>query len=97
MANICDNTFHACGSSENLQVIKDFLEEKLSFVDIDWYDVEEMDACFESKWTFPEEIMQELYEKIPDKDDIYMRCLSVEYGFMYHALWECDEDGWKEV
>lgn len=97
MANICDNTFHAYSEvAENLKTIKDFLEGALS-ADVDWYDLEELDAYFDSKWTFPEEIMQELHEKIPDKEHIYMRCLSVEYGCMYHALWECDEDGWKEV
>ena len=41
--------------------------------------------------------MRKLYESIPNKEDIYMRCLSVEYGCMYHALWECDENGWREV
>lgn len=40
---------------------------------------------------------QELYDKIPDKEDIYMRCLSVEYGCLYHVLWVCDNNGWKEV
>ena len=27
-------------------------------------------------------------------DDIYMRCLSVEYGSLYHALWVCNKDRW---
>lgn len=96
MSNICDNTFWAQGSKENLQVINDFFENWTN-ANIDWYDAEEIDVYFESKWVFPEKIMQELYEKIPDKSNIYMRCLSVEYGCMYHALWECGEDGWKEV
>lgn len=56
-----------------------------------------LDIHFESKWTFPEKEMQELYEAIPDKSDIYMRCLSVEYGCMYHALWYCEKDGWHEA
>lgn len=95
MANVCDNTFWAQGSKENLQVIYDFFEDWTA--DVDWYDAEEMDVYFESKWTFPESKMKELYEKLPDKENIYMRCLSVEYGCMYHALWECDETGWHEA
>ena len=41
--------------------------------------------------------MNELFNSIPNKEDIYMRCLSVEYGCLYHALWTCDEHGWREV
>ena len=42
--------------------------------------------------------MNRLYEGIPNKEDIYMRCLSVEYGCLYHALWICEnEEGWDEV
>ena len=40
--------------------------------------------------------MNDLYNKITDKKELWMRCLSVEYGNMYHALYGCDEDGWKE-
>ena len=52
---------------------------------------------FEPKWTFPETKMNKLYKKLPNKDDIDMRCLSVEYGCLYHALWVCDKDGWRET
>lgn len=96
MANPCDNIFYAYTEDEdNAEVIINFFEN--------WWgasigdDGASIDVYFESKWTFPEEQMQELFEAIPNKDDIYMRCLSVEYGCMYHALWECDIDGWKEV
>ena len=41
--------------------------------------------------------MEDLYPSIPNKEDIYIRCLSVEYGNLYHALWICDEDNWREV
>lgn len=95
MANICDNTFYAYTEDENnAKVIVDFLEEYFD-ADIDPYDCD-INAYFDSKWTFPEEKMEELFGLIPNKDDIYMRCLSVEYGCLYHALWVCDEDGWSE-
>lgn len=96
MANICDNTFYAHTEDEdNMNVIIEFFEN--------WWDAsverdgDSVDIYFESKWAFPEEQMQGLFEAIPNKEDIYMRCLSVEYGTLYHALWVCDEDGWQEV
>lgn len=96
MANICDNTFYAYSEDkENLKVIEDFFE--------DWRNAEVIRcdnsiACyFESKWIFPEDEMDKLYEKIPNKNDLYMRCLSVEYGYLYHALWVCDNNGWRET
>lgn len=96
MANPCDNTFYAYTEDEdNMNVIIEFFKN--------WWgasverDGESVDIYFESKWAFPEEQMWELFEKIPNKEDIYMRCLSVEYGELYHALWVCEEDGWQEV
>lgn len=93
MANICDNTFYAYSEDlSNLEVIEDFFK--------DWSNAciercgNDINCYFESKWTFPKEEMNRLYEKIPNKNDIYMRCLSVEYGCLYHALWICDANGW---
>lgn len=96
MANICDNTFYAYTEDKNnTEVITNFFENWWGAV-VEAYD-NAMDVYFESKWVFPEEDMKELFEAIPNKEDIYMRCLSVEYGDLYHALWVCEEDGWKEV
>lgn len=93
---MCDNTFYAYSEDPaNIEVIQDYFDK--------WHgadceaDGESIDVWFSSKWTFPEEAMNELFNSIPNKKDIYMRCLSVEFGLMYHALWECDEDGWREV
>lgn len=97
MSNICNNSFYAYSNNrENIETILDFFCK--TFYNFDCEDCDEfLNIEFDSKWTFPEEIMQELFESIPDKSDIYMRCLSVEYGCMYHALWYCDEDGWHET
>ena len=96
MANMCENSLYVTSDNpENIKTIEDFFS-KMPYADVDTFD-NDMSIYFESKWTFPEELMQELYDKIPDKEDIYMRCLSVEYGCLYHALWVCDKDGWKSV
>ena len=96
MSNICDNTFYAESQNrENIDVILDFFDKHFQYLSDDSGDT--IEIYFDSKWSFPESLMDDLYDLIPDKSDIYMRCLSVEYGCMYHALWYCDEDGWHEA
>lgn len=97
MANICNNLFYAYSEDKNnLNTIKEFFENWES-ADIEESD-ENIDILFDSKWTFPEENMEELFQLIPNKEDIYMRCLSYEFGNEYHALWACENDnGWISV
>lgn len=96
MANLCDNTFYAyTEDSANIEVIRNFFD-KWPGSDYE-EDDGQIDVYFSSKWDFPEKEMNDLFNSIPNKNDIYMRCLSVEYGMMYHALWECDEDGWRQT
>lgn len=97
MANICENTFYAYSEDpKNIEYVREFLRDNFE-ADIDWDD-DYVDAYFDSKWTFPEELMDDMYNNIPNKEDIYMRCLSVEYGCLYHALNIADSDGgWREV
>lgn len=95
MANICDNTFFAYSEDKkNISTINDFLTKELE-ANIEKSE-ETIDASFDSKWTFPEELMVQLYEKLPNKKDIFMRVLSVEYGCDYIAYWKCDEHGWYQ-
>lgn len=98
MANICDNTFFAYSEcEENLKHIYEFIGEHFDS-DLEYYDGTNVEGYFTSRWVFPEEHMKDMFESMPNKEDIYMRCLSVEYGCLYHALWVCDgEDGWSEV
>lgn len=97
MANICSNEFYAYSENkENIKYIKDFLIRHL-MADCDCDD-DHIDAYFDSRWTFPEELMDEMFEGLPDKDDIYMRCLSVEYGCDYVAYHKCeDNSGWTAI
>ena len=96
MANICTNTMYVESETrENLDAVITFFNNNLKYYDYE-DDGDSLDISFDSRWVFPEELMDELFEAIPNKSDIYMRCLSVEYGCMYHALWYCDKDGWHE-
>ena len=98
MANICNNDWYCSSENkENLRVVQEFIENEF-YGEISYEDSTSLEGYFESRWTFPEEKMQELYELIPDKEDIYIRVLSVELGCLYHALWVCEnEKGWIEV
>jgi hypothetical protein len=83
--------------SDNIKVIKDYFDKWDGSL-IENVDNESFEVYFDSKWVFPEEKMIELFKSIPNKEDIYMRCLSVEYGMYYHELWICDDEyGWKSV
>lgn len=97
MANICSNTLYAYSEDrDNLIAILDYFHNS----EFNYYNTEDngnvVEIEFDSNWNFPISAMEELYNFIPNKEDIYMRCLSVEYGCMYHALWACDEEGWTE-
>lgn len=97
MANLCDNTFYAYSEdSKNIESILNFFNGWDGVCHGDCTD-DTVELYFSSNWVFPEEEMNKLYQLIPNKEDIYMRCLSVKYGCMYHALWYCDEDGWSEA
>lgn len=94
MANICNNEFYAYSdNTENITYLENFFKDYGSCA----YDCDtcSIDVNFESRWTFPDLDMETLYEGIPDKTDIYMRCLSVEYGCDYVAYHKCEDDsGW---
>lgn len=96
MANICSNTLYAYSEdSENIKTINEFFD---NWPDADVEACEDcVDVYFESRWVFPEEEMKKLFDSIPNKDDIYMRCLSVEYGCDYVAYWKCSENGWYQA
>lgn len=97
MANICDNTFYAYSEdAKNIDYIDTFLTNNLQ-ANCDIYD-NCIDAYFDSRWTFPEELMNEMFEGLPNKDDIYMRCLSVEYGCDYVGYHKCEDNtGWYDA
>lgn len=96
MANICNNEFYAYSEDKNnIATICKFLKDTFGgYVECN---DDSIDACFESRWDFPEVEMDKLFEIIPNKEDIYMRCLSVEYGQDYIAYWKCEDvNGWYQ-
>lgn len=92
MANICENTLRVYSENpENIEYVKDFFE--------DWGDIEEVDnnnltIYFNSKWGFPIDEMNKLYLHLPNKDNIDMLCLSVEWGNKYCCFSSCTRTGW---
>lgn len=94
MANVCDNQLRVyTENEENQKYVIDFLKKNLH-AEIEG-DNTEIEAYFDSKWMFPTDLMEELYKGIPDKKDIDMTCLSVEWGCRYCEFHTCDEDGWN--
>ena len=94
MANTCENTMHFYTTSkENIEYTKEWFNKNLPQGDV-VADNDFVDVYFDSKWTFPEELMNKFYQDIPNKDDINIVVLSVEWGCYYCAFHTCDEDGW---
>lgn len=99
MANVCENIFYAYSETpENIKTIKEFFDNWHYDGDASYEgDNESCDVYFSSRWTFPETEMTKLHNKIPNKSDIYMRCLSYEFGELYHDLLVDEGNGWYSV
>lgn len=99
MANYAYNELYACMSERNIRHIVEFFEnEWQSEVECDYAgDSSTCSIYFESKWGFPEEDMIQLYKGLPDKDDIYIRCLSTCFEDDYVGYYKCDERGWYDA
>lgn len=96
MANICENQIRVCSTdSNNIDFIISFLEENFKGNDIVEINDNEIEGYFDSKWTFPEDLMEEMYDKLPNKDDIGITVLSIEWGCFYCEFHTCDSEGWK--
>lgn len=46
--------------------------------------------------TIDEKRRKVTHKRLASKDDLYARCLSVEYGMDYVAYWKCNEEGWYQ-
>lgn len=94
MANICSNELHVyTENKDNQEYIIKFMNDNFD-TDVEEISEDYLEIYFSSRWTFPEELMDKLYEGLPDKDNIDMTCLSVEWGCFYCQFHNCDKDGW---
>ena len=99
MANICTNKFYIYSSiAKNIPKIKENLEN-LFKEKLDGEIYYETDHCiegyFDSKWCFPDEIFDNFFDEFSDTD-LYMRCLSEEYGCDLVSMNIYVDGGWKE-
>lgn len=84
MSNICENTIVVYSENpENMKYIENFFKD---LGEVERVNDEKLEVFFDSKWRFPEEMMNKLYVNLPDKSSINMTCLSVEWG---QALYRC--------
>lgn len=94
MANICENTIRVFTEDEdNKSYICKFMKDNFR-CDLEDVDYNMLEGYFDSRWSFPEELMEEMYKGLPNKDDIDITCLSVEWGCFYCQFHTCDSDGW---
>ena len=97
MANICTNTFYIAWKSEEvgnkiinkLETLFDSkLEGELTYIDPLF-----IEGWFTSKWDFPMYIFEDFFNEF---EDVYMRCLSEEYGCGYVAMNIYIDDSWLD-
>lgn len=94
MANWCDNELRIYSENEeNINTVKKFLKDNF-LIDKLFEDVDILEISFNSKWYFPEDLMNDLINKLPDKNDINMVCLSVEWGNLYCEFHTYNEGKW---
>lgn len=93
MANVCENRMYVQSEDEqNLIAIREYFDNWKSAC-IDEIDSDSFEVYFDSRWDFPLADMQDMVKLIPNKDDIYIKCLSIEWGESYCEFNEYDGDG----
>ena len=83
MANICTNILYCRTEHESdLKKVEDFLEKHFEVYQQTFE--ESLEAEFESRWDYPEQLMNKLWESLEHKESIYIRilshCLEDEYA-----------------
>jgi hypothetical protein len=95
MANMCENKMYVESNDvSNIEYIIPYMKKKFR-ASIEVIDDFTFECYFESKWNFPERIMEEFVEGIPNKDDIYIRVLSVEECNYYCAFHVYEGEEWE--
>ena len=106
MANICENTLYACSeTAEDIELLSKFIEDNFSCstVEVNYHSYSDgtqeayLDAYFDSRWDFPQYKLEEITNKFKDKDAMYIRCLSVEYGNDYVSYNKFTDSEWIQL
>ncbi len=94
MANICNNELRVfTESTDNIEAITKFFNERYPHSHVDKVGDYNLTVYFESRWSFPEEDMEDLTKSLPD-DDITMDCLSVDWGTYYCVFYSYRDGEW---
>lgn len=95
MANICENEMHVYSENpNNIEYIKEYFDEWHS-AEIVEIDDDTLNIFFESRWDFPLTEMEKMVKGIPDKENIDLECLSVEWGNWYTCFHVYQGDEWR--
>lgn len=98
MANICNNEFYLTSNDfANIKYTKEWFENSGLDCYTEFIDDDCIEVNFSSKWTFPDELMQKFADGIPNKEDIYIRVMSIEYGCHYHEMMIYKGEEWLSV
>lgn len=96
MANLCENTLVINSNSQkNINYITDFIKTNFECNSLEYVNDNCIKIEFNSKWMFPVFEMDQMFQNLPNKEDIQMDCLSVEWGCYYCEFRSCDSMGWK--
>ena len=95
MANICENKMYVYSQdSANIKHLRAWCKENLDGC-LELIDDECFEYYFDSRWDFPEQEMIEMVDELPNKDDIYIRVLSVEEAGCYCAFHVYEGGEWE--
>lgn len=97
MANMCTNTFYISYESEEvgeaiIKKLETLFNTKLDG-EITYTDSLFIEGWFTSKWDFPIGIFKDFFNEF---EDVYMRCLSEEYGMSYVAMNIYENENWLD-
>lgn len=94
----CENILKVnSDSKENIEYVKNYFVNEWDCT-VDIYDGDYLELSFISKSAFPEEELNKFLEGLPDKENISMTCLSVNWNWYYSAFYTFDgeeNDNWQ--
>lgn len=94
---MCTNTFYISYESEEIgktiiKKLETLFNTKLDG-EITYIDSLFIEGWFTSKWDFPMSIFKDFFNEF---EDVYMRCLSEEYGMNYVAMNIYENGNWLD-